>query len=187
MLRYLERGVTLLELVVSLTLLSIVIVTATPFIQSLISKGRQQDLVITYRTAFGFARSQAIFQRHPVTICPLSSQTNRCIDDWRLNAAVFPDANNDKSPDSDIIWRIIKPVNGYTIYSRTGGRGYITFSPTGLTHGASGSLIACPTQAKQTPMSYLAINKGGRFRAQHDSDRDLSMRLSWGATIRCPP
>jgi len=179
-----NKGLTLVELLITLIILSIAFSMAVPAMDREITKSRQRELIATYHGAFSFARSQAIHTGTLVTICPLSSN-NRCIDDWTLPAAIFPDGDKDLQPDESTVWKLIQPVPNYRIKSRTGGRGYLTFGPKGLIHGASGSLIACPEQNSRQPMSYLTVNRGGRFRAVHDKDLDNKIRLSWGALIQC--
>ncbi|WP_309045736.1 GspH/FimT family pseudopilin [Marinobacter sediminicola] len=179
-----NRGLTLVELLITLTILSVVFSIALPAMNREVSKSRQRELVATYNGAFSFARSQAVHTGTFVTICPLSSN-NQCVDDWALPAAIFPDQDKDLRPDSNTVWKLISPVSNYRITSRTGGRGYLTFGPNGLTHGASGSLIACPVQSSRQPMSYLGVNRGGRFHAVHDDNFDNKIRLSWGALIQC--
>lgn len=179
-----NRGLTLVELLITLIILSILLSIALPAMDREVAKSRQRELIATYNGAFSFARSQAVNTRTHVTICPLSS-ASRCTDDWTLPVAIFPDHNKDHQPDGNTIWKVIQPVNHYRIKSRTGGRGYLTFGPKGLIHGASGSLIACPTQGLHQQMSYLTVNRGGRFRAVHDKNGDNKIRLSWGALIKC--
>jgi type IV fimbrial biogenesis protein FimT len=179
-----NKGLTLVELLITLIIISITFSFAVPAMDRELAKSRQRELIATYHGAFSFARSQAINTGVHVTICPLSS-ANKCTDDWTLPAAIFPDTDRDEQPDNDNIWKFIQPVTSYHIKSRTGGRGYLTFGPSGLIHGASGSLIACPGQTSRQPMSYLKVNRGGRFRAVHDNDGDNKIRLAWGALIQC--
>lgn len=179
-----NRGLTLVELLITLIILSILLSIALPAMDREVAKSRQRELIATYNGAFSFARSQAVHAGTFVSICPLST-SNQCVDDWSLPAAIFPDQDKNLQPDSNIVWKVIPPVTSYRIKSRTGGRGYLTFGPNGLIHGASGSLIACPEQNSRQPMSYLGVNRGGRFRAVHDEDLDNKIHLSWGALIQC--
>lgn len=179
-----NRGFTLLELLITLIILAIALSIAVPAMNRQVADARQRELVTTYNGAFSFARSQAITHSVHVTLCPLASD-NTCVDNWALPAAIFPDADRNRQPDDDTVWKLIQPVHQYRVKSRTGGRGYLTFGPSGLVHGASGSLIACPEPNSNQPMSYLTINRGGRFRVVHDKDNDNKIQLSWGALIEC--
>lgn len=181
-----NRGFTLIELLITLIILAIVMSIAIPAMEREVSDARQRELVITYNGAFSFARSQAITNSVHVTLCPLAPD-NRCVDNWTLPAAIFPDADRNQQPDDDTVWKLIQPVQKYRIKSRTGGRGYLTFGPAGVMHGASGSLVACAGPNSSQPMSYLTVNRGGRFRVVHDKDNDNQIRLSWGALIECLP
>jgi type IV fimbrial biogenesis protein FimT len=183
--KYIQNwGFTLLELLITLIILAITLSIAVPALNHQVANARQRELVSTFNGAFSFARSQAITNSVHVTLCPLGPD-NRCVDDWTLPVAIFPDTDRNRQPDGDVLWKLIQPVQQYRIKSRTGGRGYLTFSPNGLVHGASGSLIACPESTSSQPMSFLTVNRGGRFRVVHDRDNDNKIRLAWGALIEC--
>ncbi|PTB82345.1 hypothetical protein C9984_00360 [Marinobacter sp. Z-D5-3] len=181
------RGFTLVELIVTLALIALLAGLAHTSWTQLLVSNRHRDLTEDIQTMFAIARSHAINSKTLTTICPLSP-ARRCIDDWSLPIAVFPDRNNDKRPDNNHIHNIFKLNNGHSsVYSRTAGRGYFQLAADAMSHGTMGSLIACSRQADgRIRMSYLALNIGGRIRVLHDDDGDGEIRLPWGANIACP-
>jgi type IV fimbrial biogenesis protein FimT len=120
-----------------------------------------------------------------VTVCPLSAQ-NQCTDDWQQTISIFLDTDNNKQPDNGNVIRILKlDKPGFSLRSRTAGRGYFQFDTRGMTHGAMGSLVLCPRRIPSGAMTYMAVNIAGRFRAVSDRDGDGKITLPWGADILC--
>ncbi len=181
------KGLTLIELLITLTISAIVVGYTGIHWGGWVNQSRHRTLVLSYRQMFNFAREMAVNHQYIVTICPLSiSQV--CVDDWSKPASIFPDSNNDKKPDNGEIWRVVSaPPSSYRVVSRTAGRGYFQFKGSGMVYGASGSLVLCPTQHNSDGrMSYLTVNRGGRFRSVHGQNGSRKIRLRWGATIECP-
>lgn len=184
--RLLQSGFTILEALITTVVIAIMAGFAAPTMGRWLDDTRHRTLVSSYHQTFSYARWQAVTQRHVVTICPLS-ELGRCIDDWSREVSVFPDADTDQTPDSGIIWRVVSPPPAqFVVTSRTGGRGYIQLAPSGLAHGPAASLMICPkTSTSGGRMSYLAMNRGGRFRAEHAAPGKRRMTLSWGAKLSC--
>ncbi|SFM60367.1 GspH/FimT family pseudopilin [Marinobacter zhejiangensis] len=183
-----SSGVTLVELLIAITIISIATTFALSNWSRWINDVRHRAQINAYAELFNYGRWMAASQNRLVTLCPLN-EANHCEDDWNRPVSVFPDSDNNKQPDNGTVWRILEaPAEPFTVRSRTGGRGYLQFSASGMVHGASGGLVLCPkTDSSGGKMSYLAINRGGRFRAEHDLDGDRHLRLSWGTDIYCAP
>lgn len=180
-----STGFTLLELIITVAILSIVLSFATYAWTSFVERGRARSIVENYHSLFAFARWSAASQRTFVTICPLNSNLE-CTDSWDQAVHVFTDKNNDKKPDDGKIMRHLAPEHHpFSVRSRTAGRGYFQFNSNGMIHGPTGSLVACPTSNTTGTMMYMAVNKGGRFRVEYDTDRDGEIRLRWGSVIKC--
>lgn len=179
-----ELGFTLLELIATIVMVAILAAYGLANWNQWVANARQRTLINDYHTLFSHARWQAASHRHPVTICPLAAD-GTCVDDWNLPVHVFPDEDKDRTPDADTIWRTLpQPPSWLTVRSRTGGRGYLRFSGTGIIDGASGGVVLCPAAGKGQ-LTYLAINMGGRFRAEYDRDGDGVIKLPWGPEISC--
>lgn len=180
-----EAGFSLLELIITIVILSIAAGFTSQAWGWWISKTRHRVILENYHTLFAYARWTAASQNTLVTVCPLSIK-NLCIDDWEQPVSVFLDSDNDKAPDGgQILKQISVDLGNYNLRSRTAGRGYFQFNNRGMTHGAMGSLILCPQNLKNGVMSYMPVNIAGRFRAEHDEDRDGIIRLPWGTKLSC--
>jgi type IV fimbrial biogenesis protein FimT len=87
-----QRGVTLLELMIALTVVTILIGVAVPnyrtFTQNNRTTAAQNDLV----TALNLARSESLRRSRPVTVCP-SADGLACAGDtnWNVGWIVFTD------------------------------------------------------------------------------------------------
>ncbi|MGM0769460.1 MAG: GspH/FimT family pseudopilin [Pseudomonadota bacterium] len=182
-----ERGVTLIELLIALTILSIVSGLTITSWTAFVERNKHRNIIQTYHQTFAYARWMAASSRNLVTVCPLDEDST-CVDDWSLPVSVFPDTDNDKSPDGDQVWRRVDPPEEpYSVKSRTAKRGYLQFNPRGMVHGGSGGLVLCPDQASPgRKITYMAVNKGGRFRSQSVDSHLGSIKLKWGALIECP-
>lgn len=181
-----SAGFTLLELIITVSIIAIVSTLVAQSWAQLASRTKHQTLVNTYRSAFTFARSTAIQQHQRITLCPLSSAMT-CMDSWNQPISVFPDNDNDKKPDNQVVYRTIDATApGSHVYSRTAGRGYFQFTPDGMARGSMGSLVACSNSTEQRRnMSYMSVNIGGRFRVAKDEDQDGFITLPWGAEVGC--
>ena len=178
-------GFTLPELIITIAIVAILMGIATPIWHEWTERAAHRTVVNQYHTLFSFARWSAASRHSLVTVCPLSDQ-EKCTDNWQQPISVFFDANNDKKPDNGTILRTFSfHAARFRIRSRTGGRGYLQFNARGMIHGATGSVILCPKSANGTAMSYMAVNKGGRFRVEHDTDGDGIIKLPWGVNISC--
>lgn len=177
-------GFTLLELLIVLVFIAIAGSYTLTSWGSWVDTSRHRNLILSYQDHFAYARWEAVSSKKIVTICPLST-AGICTDDWNREVSVFHDVDRDRKPDGGNVLRIISSPEGFKVTSRTGGKGYLRFSPNGMTHGMTGSLVVCSSHARKNQMSYLALNKGGRLRIQHDDDQDRIIKLPWGATLKC--
>lgn len=182
-----ERGVTLIELLIAMIIISIVSGLTISSWTGFIERNKHRKIIQTYHQTFEYARWMAASSKSLVTVCPLGEDST-CIDDWSLPVSIFPDTDNDKKPDAGQVWRRVEPPpKPYSVKSRTAKRGYLQFSSDGMVHGGSGGLVLCPDQAGAgRKISYMAVNKGGRFRSQSVGSHIGSIKLKWGALIECP-
>ena len=180
------RGLTLVELIITIALFSLLAGIASTSWTGLVAANRHADLVNKTHRLFATARSHAVHQKILTTICPLST-SGTCVDQWDLPVSVFSDRDNNKQPDGADIHRTLQLSGDHSLLiSRTAGKGYFQFSANGMSHGTMGSLIACTRDGGSFEMSYLALNIGGRLRAVHDDDDNGEILLPWGTKISCP-
>ncbi len=178
-----QKGYTLLEVLIIAVIISTLFSWALSSWSTVIGNSRQRTLINDYHTLFSFGRWQAASISGIVTICPLAND-GECTDDWTLPVHVFADNNRDGQPDDEILRTMSDPAYPSIVRSRTAGSGYLRFADNGMIHGRTGGIVLC-TPGASTELVYLAINKGGRFRAEYDRDGDGEIVTASGDSITC--
>ena len=91
-----QGGLTLIELMVTLAVLSILILVAAPAFREAIMNVRMSALANDLMADLALARSEAIKQGRTVMICPSPAPHTACSGtDWKVGWMVFVDADND--------------------------------------------------------------------------------------------
>lgn len=162
------KGFTLIELMVTVTVFSILVVIAAPSMSGVVQNNRlsvtNNDLV----GALSFTRSEAVKRQQTVTICGSTNSTS-CDDiSWRKGWIVFTDANGNATIDgSDTYLLVHGDANaGVTITSQSisykfSQNGQITASCTDCENDLiqKGNMLALmPTMLEKVVMSLLPIS-----------------------------
>jgi len=164
-------GFTVLELLITLTIAAILLVTGIPSLQSFSDRQRMKAAVGTLHNDLLLARSEAVFRGMEVIACPGDRATG-CAgsSDWSDGWIVFGDANGDRErqPDEALLrhgqWFERLRITG------SAGRTGVRFFPDGSAPGSNSSIWFCgmdgPAQARR-----LIISNAGRIR------RDLGLDI----------
>lgn len=132
-----QRGVTLVELMMTLIVLAILTVIALPSFEAVIRSNRTTALTNDILNTIALARSEAIRRSAPVSLCGSANGT-ACGGDWGQGWILFNDDNGDGE------------INGADSVVRQWGRpaGNASFAgmPNRLTFRANGTLAATATQ-----------------------------------------
>ncbi|MWL88146.1 GspH/FimT family pseudopilin [Cupriavidus sp. SW-Y-13] len=88
------RGVTLIELMVTLSVLATLAAVATPNLQSFLHNSRLSADATRLFADLELARSEAARRNATVTLCPVDAG-NACSNNWTLRRILFVDADND--------------------------------------------------------------------------------------------
>lgn len=139
-----SRGVTLIELMVTLAVAAILLAAAVPSFTALIQNNRAAAQVNEFVTAIHVARGEAIKRGMPVSVCSSSDQ-QRCNggSSWNQGWIVFEDAQATGVPSppndsADARWvRVWYPLEGRS--SLTGGVSYLRFHPNGTASWSAGA------------------------------------------------
>ena len=164
-------GLTLIELMIALVILSITVMASAPSMRQLVHGNRLRTEAARLASAINLARSEAIFRNLPVSLCPSSmAVTGEAIcagtfsDGWIVFANVDRDHQIDTSSD-EVIRAFAALPPGYTLTNRSGTRRAsrtITYLPDGSSR-SNRTLLVCAAGVPLSPWS-VVLNMVGRAR-----------------------
>lgn len=142
-----QSGMTMIELLVTVTLAAMLMALAVPSYRYVTNSNRATTEVNGLLADLQFARSEAIKESQPVTVCPSTNGTS-CVANsstWNTGWIVFSDQNNSHAVDTgDTILRVQKGFSvagdsltaDNSVYFITYNReGFITGLPSGVGNG----------------------------------------------------
>jgi type IV fimbrial biogenesis protein FimT len=99
---YQKHGYTLIELLISLSILSILSLNIFPNISGLLAQQRSAVLTNDLAGSLAYARSEAVMKRTTVLTCQSNngSECNRS-ENWHNGWIIFVDKNNNKQRDPE--------------------------------------------------------------------------------------
>ncbi|QKK03746.1 MAG: prepilin-type N-terminal cleavage/methylation domain-containing protein [Pseudomonadota bacterium] len=128
-------GFTLLELLISISLLAILLVTAVPSFLDAIQNNRLTSQANEFVTAMQLARSEALKRNRPVTVCAsdTSAETPSCGGAWTDGWIVATDANGagDNSVSVSEILRVWPAVTGNSTITPSDSETFVRYLPRG--------------------------------------------------------
>lgn len=95
-----QRGFTLADLMVSLTVLGISLSFAVPSFQTVVSNNRRATAVNQLVSTMYVARSEAVTRNVQVTVCPSTNGTSCSATPWKKGWLAFPDLDGDRQVDA---------------------------------------------------------------------------------------
>ncbi len=171
------RGVTIVELLVSLAIIAILAVMAAPSFQEMQHNNRRNVQLDAFWHAIFLARSEAIKRNSVVVLCKVSTSgdCNNAAGNWVEGWMVFDNLDHDEPAQRDAdepILRSYLPSGDINNLSRvTSNRQTFSFRPS--TQGAvNGTLVFCDSRGSGAARAII-ISHTGRPR---QSNRDASNR-----------
>jgi type IV fimbrial biogenesis protein FimT len=167
------RGLTLIELMITLVILGVTVTMATPAMQQLIQSSRLRAETTRLLDAINLARSEAVLRNVAVSVCPSSmadSGIPACAGDFSDGWIVFTNRNRDRiiDADSDRVIRAFEAIPpGYSLTNLAGSRPIeelITYLPDGSSR-RNLSLLLCPPDSIRLVPWRVVLNSVGRARA----------------------
>ena len=107
-----NTGFTLLELLITVTLISIVMAIGVPSMRDFIKNDRLSTQINTLVGHLAYARSEAVLRHVPVIVCASSTLTSCNSSDWAEGWIIFvdDDSNSDLSAGEDLLRQHQPPV-----------------------------------------------------------------------------
>lgn len=150
-----QNGVTLIELMVTLSIVAVMLTIAVPGLQQFMISGKLSSIATDFISTLQFARSEAVKRGASVTICP-SSDGATCVGGWGSGWIVFLDANENGAVNlGETLVRAHPAVSGnYTMASTLVNASaaavtYITYTRSGIASD-TGLIAVCNASDENT-------------------------------------
>lgn len=159
------QGVTLLECIITLSLIALLLMFSIGFDRSFISRQQAQTDLEQLMMVIAYARSQAIYTNTPVIICHSDNQKT-CDGSWSQGYIAFWDRDGSHQPSvNNKLFQIVTALKRDAQLTWVGFRGQnLQIEPTGILAAASGHFAYCPTANADRNGRRLVINRTGRMR-----------------------
>jgi type IV fimbrial biogenesis protein FimT len=158
--RYGKQGFTLIELMVTLSVLGILLAVAAPNLQMFVQNSRLTSQTSELVGDLNFARSEAVKRGGTVTICA-SADGATCSGalTWETGWIVFNDGNADSAVNgADTVLRVTPALGGTN--TMRAGRSDIRFGSQGYSVGFTATFRACDSRALPSARGVVVSNQG---------------------------
>jgi len=165
-----QNAFTLIEMLVSLIIITIVLAMALPNVSTLLLQNRMDTLVTEFSQALYLARSESIKRAVNVTVCSsVNGVSCTTATGWQSGWIVFADSNasNDLGVDEERLRVYQNPHNGFTLVGNTYVTSQINYLPTGRISVLGGTINVCSNDRSQLGKNIVLIATG-RFRIDTD-------------------
>ena len=183
------RGLTLIELLVTLAVGGVLLSWATSNGSHLILERRASAALNQALGAVQFTRHAAVTHRATASLCPSAGGGCGLRDTWHEGSLVFLDRDGDGRVDAEDVplRRLPSLAEDDRIYWRSfRNRRHLSFLPSGLTDWQSGNFTYCPAGGDLRYARQAILNAQGRARLARDTDGDGIREDASGRDLRCP-
>jgi len=164
---YRQHGYTLHDVLITLAVVSIVAIVATPTLLKFVQHHHLASAANSLITALMTARSESIKRNVRAVLCP-SRDGIQCLGisgahtAWHDGYLLFADnnANHRREPEEPLLHVFDKTLH-IRIYT-TSGRGHVTYQPNGQASGTNATFLFCGTEA--IALRSLVVSNTGRAR-----------------------
>ncbi len=181
------RGITLLNALISLSILLILISLSSDNLAYLQESNSSQQALNQITKTIQLARSFAVMNRSLVTVCR-SVDGIECSGQWHDGVLVFSDQNGDRiiNETDKLLYYAAQPkLNGTIKWRAFQNRQYLQITSQGFTRYQNGNFTYCPHNADPRKALQLVINRTGRTRFARDNDGDGIVEDSQGKPVTC--
>ena len=178
-------GFTLLELLITTTIIALLTSMALPSFAKLWQKQQADVYIETLQRAMATARYIAITSREIVSLCPYTETA--CGEEWENGIMVFIDKNNNGIIDNEeTLEEFIDfaPNNSSISWRASGRKNYLRYSPTGMAR-QFGRFHICDKEGDLSLARALVISRQGRTRVYRDRNNDGVVEDTNGAMPDC--
>ncbi|WP_426223759.1 pilus assembly FimT family protein [Psychrobacter sp. DWR1-2-3] len=161
-----ERGFTLVELIVTIAVLAILTMIATPYILEQLARMEAKRIESQIRNTLTLAKAESYIRRQDLLVC-LSNNGAICDRDSYKQLLLFSDRNNNNNFDlgvDDLLEEQALEPKYSTLYLRVGDKRHYTkfWGDSGKPRGHFGHFKYCPTSTYNHTMYQISFSQGGR-------------------------
>jgi type IV fimbrial biogenesis protein FimT len=163
-------GFTMIEVLIAMTVVAILLTIGIPSFRYVTNSNRIAAEINGLLGDMQYARSEAIKEGQPVTVC-VSANGTSCANTntWQNGWIVFSDVNGNAAVDAgDVVLRVQKTFASTDTFVATNTVGAVTFNREGYANGiANGTLIALHDSTNTSNWTRcLSINLAGMMLSQ---------------------
>lgn len=157
-----QRGLTLIELLVTMTVLALVLGIGVPGLRDFVLNNRQVSAVNEMVASMQYARTESVARNGFVSLCPSSNQTGCTGGNWDTGWIIFSDLDGDGSVDGDdTVVRAVEPLNNLDFSSDVAA---LTYRRNGRST-ATGTFTLCDARG-DSHGKVILMDLAGRPRVQ---------------------
>jgi type IV fimbrial biogenesis protein FimT len=177
-----QRGVTLLEMLITLAIAAILLTLVAPNVQSILTKNKISAEINELSGLLQFARYTAIDEQTTAVVCPSSDFAN-CSNDWNAPKMVFIDDNgNDARDGGEALLLTTQSIASTNKMTASGN--IIRFLDSGGAQTAV-NIKLCPDTKDAKFGRALFVSLQGRTRISIDSNNDGVHEDVAGSNLSC--
>lgn len=167
-----QKGITLFELMISLSIVLIILTLVGPNIQNILIKNRIIAEINETSSMLQYARHLAIDEQAQVVVCP-SNNTRECTYDWNNPKIVFIDDNddNERNPTEEELLLSVGATSVISLMTNESGSDFIKFTGTGEAN-LNTEIKLCHKDSEAKYARSLFVTLQGRVKMSTDSDKD---------------
>jgi len=158
-----DFGFTLLEMIITLTLISLVMAFGVPSMRDFVKNDRLVTQINTLVGHLAYARSEAVLRHQPVIVCASSTLSSCSANNWADGWIIFVDAdsNSDFSAGEAMLRQHQALSGDNTLTSSIGS--VVTYDQRGFAPDSIGSFSLCDDRGTEK-MKSISISATGRVR-----------------------
>ena len=169
-----KNGFTLVELIVTVTVLAIIVAIATPSILTQLTRMEARRVKTQLQNTLALAKAESYITRQDILVC-LSNDGKQCDRNSDNMLILFVDKNGNKNFDANADTLVLNQslnLKYSTLKLRVGAnRHYIKFwGDSGKPRGHFGHIKYCPTSIYNNTMYQISFNQNGRIRQKLNKD-----------------
>lgn len=185
---YPNRGFTLLELLLVLSIVAIILPMGIGGFSSTLTDLRSATAMRHMASMFSYGRHHALTSNQNTTLCALD-ESGKCIRNWQSNSAIslFIDSNRNRRFEKGerLLRQIRWPLqDGELSWRASLARPFIEFYGVGKTW-QNGTLFYCPANRDARHARALVLSHSGRSYLPGDSNGDGIREDRQGKNLRC--